>query len=102
MPPMEQESTSESANQVSDEMVISNPLGMHLRPAQKLVQTVLQYSSEVYIEKDGVSVNAKSIMGLLTLAAARGTRVVVVCTGEDCREALEAVRELVETGFGES
>lgn len=88
-------------NELSEEMTITNALGMHLRPAQKLVQTVLKYKCEVYIQKDGMSVNAKSIMGLLTLAAARGTRIVVVCTGDDCEEALASVRQLIESGFGE-
>jgi phosphocarrier protein HPr len=86
---------------IIEELVITNPLGMHLRPAQKLVQTVLKFSCEVHIHKDGHRVNAKSIMGLLTLAAARGTRVLVVCDGEDAQTAMAAIRELFESGFGE-
>ena len=74
---------------------------MHLRPAQRLVQTTLQFTCEVYLDKAGYRVNAKSIMGLLTLAAAQGTRLTVICQGEDAEEAMEAVRALVDSGFGE-
>lgn len=87
--------------ELTEEMVIVNRLGMHLRPAQRFVQTVLRYRCEVHVQKDGQRVNAKSIMGLLTLAAAQGTRVTVVCDGEDAQAAMDAVRELIATGFGE-
>lgn len=85
----------------SEEMVICNSLGMHLRPAQLFVQTVLKFKCDVYIHKDDNRINAKSIMGLLTLAAAQGTRILVKCTGEDANQALTAVRVLIESGFGE-
>lgn len=87
--------------ELSEEMVIDNTLGMHLRPAQRLVQTVLKFKCDVYIMKDGQRANAKSIMGILTLAAARGARLLVTCTGEDAQDAMDAVRELIESGFGE-
>ena len=87
--------------ELMEEMVISNRLGMHLRPAQQVVQTVLRYRCEVHLQKDSQRVNAKSIMGLLTLAAARGARITVICAGEQAHEAMEAVRRLVESGFGE-
>ena len=86
---------------VSEEMVIVNSLGMHLRPAQQVVQVVLKFQCDVHISKDGHKVNAKSIMGLLTLAAANGTRLEVICEGEDAQDAMDALRELVESGFGE-
>ncbi len=89
-------------NVVSEEMIIVNPLGMHLRPAQRLVQTVLGFQCDVHIIREGHRVNAKSIMGLLTLAAARGTALEVVCEGVDAEAAMQAVRDLVESGFGES
>lgn len=87
--------------EIMEEVVVSNPLGLHARPAATLVQTTLQYKSEVYIDMDGRRVNAKSIMGLLTLAAAQGTRLNVYCTGEDADAAMVAIRELFESGFGE-
>lgn len=84
-----------------EEIQIINPLGLHARPAAALVQTVLQFQSDVYISLNGHRVNAKSIMGLLTLAAAHGSSVTVTCTGSDAKEALDAVRKLFESGFGE-
>ena len=87
--------------EISEELVIANKLGMHLRPAQQLVQTVLKFKCEVHVHKDGQRVNAKSIMGLLTLAAAKGTRILVVCDGDDADLALHAIRKLIESGFGE-
>lgn len=86
---------------VKEEVVVVNPQGLHARPAATLVQTTLSYKSDVYIYMDNNRVNAKSIMGLLTLAAAQGSRLIVECNGEDAQEALEAVRELFESGFGE-
>lgn len=86
---------------LEEEMMILNKLGMHLRPAQQFVQTVLKYQCDVYLEKDGQRVNAKSIMGLLTLAAAQGARLIVICDGPDSQDAMDAVRELIASGFGE-
>ena len=87
--------------EASEEFVIVNTLGLHARPAASLVETVLKFQSDVHIEMDGHKVNAKSIMGLLTLAAAQGSRVLVTCRGADASEALGAVRKLIESGFGE-
>jgi len=84
-----------------EELVIVNKLGMHARPAAALVQAVLPFQSSVLLQADGQSVNAKSIMGLLTLAAAQGSRVTVICSGPDAGAALAAVRQLVAEGFGE-
>lgn len=86
---------------VEEDMMILNKLGMHLRPAQQFVQTVLRFECDVYLQKDSQRVNAKSIMGLLTLAAAQGARLLVICDGEDAEDAMTAVRELISSGFGE-
>ena len=88
-------------SEITEDMLITNSLGMHLRPSQQLVQLVLKFECEVHLRKDGHRVNAKSIMGLLTLAAAQGSTLTVICEGEDAEEAMEAVRILVESGFGE-
>jgi phosphocarrier protein len=87
--------------EVSEELTIVNMLGLHARPAAALVQTVLQFKSDVRVGTGGQQVNAKSIMGLLTLAAAQGATLTVTCRGEDAEDALNAVRSLVESGFGE-
>jgi len=86
---------------LTEEMRITNTLGLHARPAATLVQTVLKFQSDVHISLNGHRVNAKSIMGLLTLAAAQGSLLQVVCTGPDAEEAMSAIRTLIESGFGE-
>lgn len=86
---------------VEEDMMILNKLGMHLRPAQQFVQTVLKFQCDVYLQKDGQRVNAKSIMGLLTLAAAQGARLLVICDGGDADDAMNAIRDLISSGFGE-
>ena len=87
---------------VEEDIEIVNPLGLHARPAAKLVNTALQFNSEVSISLNGNQVNAKSIMGVLTLAAAQGSILTVTCDGEDAQQAMEAVRALIEAGFGET
>ncbi len=81
--------------------LIVNTLGLHARAAAQLVQTANRYRAEVHVAKDGVAVNGKSIMGVLTLAAARGTTIDVTCSGEDADSAMTALTALIENGFGE-
>ena len=87
--------------EITEELVVVNTLGMHARPAATLVGHVLPFTCDVYLQMDGARVNAKSIMGLLTLAAARGSRIIVTCKGPDAEAAMEAVRALFASGFGE-
>ena len=87
--------------ELQEEILVVNSLGIHARPAAALVQCVLAYESDVHISCNGSRVNAKSIMGLLTLAATRGSRLTVTCKGEDAEEAIKAVRALFAAGFGE-
>ena len=88
--------------ELTEVMAVVNSMDLHARPAAKLVQTVLQFESDVQINVNGQRVNAKSIMGLLTLAAAQGTRMTVTAQGPDADQAMQAVRELIASGFGES
>lgn len=87
--------------EASEEVQVINKLGIHARPAAALVQTVLPFECEIYLSHSGNRVNAKSIMGLLTLAATRGTRITVQCKGNDAEAALEAVKAIFASGFGE-
>jgi len=80
---------------------IRNRLGMHARAAVKFVQLANKYRSEVKVLKDNNEANGKSIMGLLTLVAAHGTSMMLVCEGEDAEAAVAALAELVDSGFGE-
>lgn len=81
--------------------IIVNTLGLHARAAAQLVQTANRYRSDIHVEKDGVQVNGKSIMGVLTLAAAKGSEIVVSCEGEDAEAAMTALATVIEAGFGE-
>ena len=83
------------------EVEIKNRLGMHARAAVKFVQTANAFKSEVKVVKDDQEANGKSIMGLLTLVAAHGVTMTVVCDGDDAVAAAAALAELVGTGFGE-
>ena len=80
---------------------IRNRLGLHARAAAQLVKAANTFSAEVTIEKDGVEVNGKSIMGILMLAASKGTKITLKTKGEDAREALQALGRLIERKFGE-
>jgi phosphocarrier protein HPr len=81
--------------------LIVNTLGLHARASAQLVQLANRHKAEVLVEKDGQQVNGKSIMGVLTLAAAKGTQIVVQVEGEDADAAMGAIAALIENGFGE-
>nr|WP_281173736.1 HPr family phosphocarrier protein [Deferrisoma camini] len=80
---------------------IVNTLGLHARAAAALVQTAQKFRSHIEVEKDGTVVNGKSIMGLLMLAAARGSHIVVRAQGDDAAEAVDELGELIRNGFWE-
>lgn len=84
-------------------LLVANRLGLHARAAAKLVRLASRYSSEVVLGREGADqrIDAKSILGVLMLAAGMGTRLVVSVEGEDEAEAAEAIRRLFEGKFGE-
>ncbi len=84
------------------EVEIVNKLGLHARASAKLTQTASQYTSEVWLERNGKRVNAKSIMGVMMLAAGKGSMVVIETIGADETDALAALVALVADRFGES
>lgn len=86
---------------IERETEIVNRLGLHARAAAKLVHTAGGYQSRVTVAKDGEEVDAKSILGILLLAAAQGSRVTIRCDGQDEEEAMRAVTELFAGKFGE-
>lgn len=81
---------------------IVNELGLHARPASELVRVAGGFEAAVTVSKDGLDVNGKSIMGVLMLAAECGSTITIRTDGEDATEALEALTELVSSGFAES
>jgi phosphocarrier protein HPr len=80
---------------------IKNRLGLHARAAVLLVQTANRFEAEVTVSKDGQSVNGRSIMGIMMLAAEQGSTIDVTTTGPQAEEALEAIRDLVDARFNE-
>ncbi len=80
---------------------IPNLLGLHARPAAEIVKLASQFNSEIVLAKDGLEVNGKSIMGVMMLAAECGSTLTIMSVGIDCREAVEALSALVNSGFGE-
>ncbi len=80
---------------------IVNRLGLHARAAAQLVQTAAQFKADILVGKDGLEVNGKSIMGILMLAAPKGSLIRLSINGEDETEAMEALGGLIEDGFGE-
>ena len=82
-------------------VVVVNRLGLHARPSAKLTSTAGGFRAEVWISRNTRRVNAKSIMGVMMLAAARGSTLVVEADGPDADQAVAAVVELIASGFGE-
>ncbi|MDX2123117.1 MAG: HPr family phosphocarrier protein [Gemmatimonadota bacterium] len=80
---------------------IVNQLGLHARPAAKIVKLASSFTADVEILKDGMAVNGKSIMGVMMLAAECGSSITVRATGADEAAAVEALVQLVASGFGE-
>lgn len=81
---------------------IINALGLHARAAAQLVQVANRYKSEVTLVCEGQKANAKSIMGVLMLAAAQGMQVTVKCKGDDAESCLQDIQKLIANRFGES
>jgi phosphocarrier protein HPr len=83
------------------EIEVTNKLGLHARAAAKLTKLASQFVSEIFIVKGARRVNAKSIMGVMMLAAGKGTVVQIQADGGDEQDALQAIRELFDEKFGE-
>ena len=84
------------------EVEIVNKLGLHARASAKLTETAGRYKAAVWVSRNGKRVNAKSIMGVMMLAAAKGSRIMIETDGPDEAEAMVAVAQLVAQRFGES
>ena len=82
-------------------VTICNKLGLHARAAAKFVATASEFSAEIEVEKDGKRVNGKSIMGVMMLAASKGSSIQLYAEGEDADSAMEKLKTLVMDRFGE-
>ncbi len=86
---------------IEREVTIKNRAGLHTRPAASLVKTIAKFKSDLYICKDGMEINGKSIIGVMTLAAEQGSKLLLRFDGEDEESAAAAVVDLFERGFDE-
>lgn len=83
------------------ETTIKNRAGIHARPSALIAQTAVKFSSRIFLEKNGNRINAKSIMGIITLAASFGSKIKITAEGTDEQAAAEAIKALFESGFNE-
>ena len=83
-------------------VTIINKLGLHARAAAKLVTTASSFSSSIELQKDGQKVNGKSIMGVMMLAASRGTELIIITSGSDEQAAADELEALIADRFGEN
>ena len=86
---------------LSQDVTVVNQLGMHARAAARFVHTATRFQAQIRVGRHGRDMDGKSIMGLLLLAAARGTIITISADGEDEQPAIEALVALVQSGFGE-
>jgi len=90
-----------SEKEVVKSFTIKNKLGLHARAAAVFVRLSSKFNSDIKILKDGYEVDGKSILGVLSLAAIKGSKIEIVARGEDSEKAMNELEELVESGFGE-
>lgn len=83
------------------ETTIKNRAGIHARPSAMIAQTAVKFTSRVFLEKGGNRINAKSIMGIITLAASFGSVIKIIAEGPDEQAAAEAIKALFDSGFNE-
>ena len=86
---------------ISTTVRVMNRAGLHTRPAAMLVKVAAQYSSDIYLIRDGFNINAKSIIGVMTLAAEQGCELGLIAEGADETDAANAIETLFSDGFGE-
>ncbi len=86
---------------ISREVLISNNIGLHARPATFFIQKANSFKCSIWVEKEERRVNAKSLLGVLSLGIVKGMTITVMADGPDENEAVDGLIELVNTGFGE-
>ena len=97
-----EKSTTTAAKTLTKELLVQNKMGIHARPAAMIVRVTNKFKAEVYVEKDEEQVNGKSIMGLMMLAAAKGSTVKFVATGIDAEQMLADLEALFLKKFDEA
>ena len=90
-----------SGDKVEKEVTIVNRLGMHARPAAMFVRIASRHRCEIWVEKEGEQINGKSIMGLMMLAAGKGSKLMIRCEGPDAEHAMQELEQLIANRFSE-
>ena len=88
-------------NMIEKEVTVINRAGIHTRPAASIVKLSAKFKAEVFLILDGFSINGKSIMGVMTLAAAQGAKLIIRADGADEEESINELAKLFDDGFGE-
>lgn len=91
-----------TSTQLSKELLVQNKMGIHARPAAMIVRITNKFKAEVFVEKEGEQVNGKSIMGLMMLAAGRGSKVKFLVSGPDAEQMLTELEALFAKKFDEA
>jgi phosphocarrier protein HPr len=86
---------------IEKEVTVKNRAGLHTRPAASLVKLSAKFKSEIFLDRDGFAINGKSIIGVMTLAAEQGCKLILRVEGEDEVQAYEEIANFFEDGFGE-
>ena len=86
---------------VAKEVLINNQVGLHARPATFFIQRANEFSSGIWLEKDERKINAKSLLGVLSLGIVKGTKINIIAEGSDEAEAIEVLTELINSNFSE-
>ncbi len=96
------ENQTEEAEKQRCDVVVSNKMGIHARPAAMIVRVASKYEGDIWVEKDDEQVNGKSIMGLMMLAAGPGSKITFIATGPDADSFFKEVKELFDRKFEEN
>lgn len=98
---MESANLPSESKSIERNLVVQNQMGIHARPAAMIVRAANKYQSDMYFEKDDEQVNGKSIMGLMMLAAGKGSIIKAIASGDDAAQALDALEQLFASKFDE-
>ena len=86
---------------ITREVTVTNPAGIHTRPASMIVRTASKFDADIFIQKDHYEINGKSVIGVMTLAAEQGATLTLIVDGDDEKAAADALVQLFESSFGE-
>ncbi|MCF7688301.1 MAG: HPr family phosphocarrier protein [Cephaloticoccus sp.] len=102
MPTTDKSDTPTASQQLVKELLVQNKMGIHARPAAMIVRVTNKFKADVFVEKDEEQVNGKSIMGLMMLAAGKGSKVKFLATGADAVQMLDELEQLFTRKFDEA